>query len=73
MAQKEYAVVFEWAGQNYSAYVPDLPGCISTGKTFEETEHNIRKAIELYIETLKEDGQPVPEPTARVRSVAVAS
>lgn len=59
---KEYVVVFEWAGSNYSAYVPDLPGCISTGKTIEETEQNIKEAIELYIETLREDGQEIPEP-----------
>ena len=45
---KEYYVIFEWAGNNYSAYVADLPGCISTGKTLEETEINIKEAIELY-------------------------
>jgi len=44
---KEYLVIFEWAGSNYSAYVPDLPGCISTGKTIEETELNIKEAIKL--------------------------
>ena len=42
---KEYLVIFEWAGSNYSAYVPDLPGCISTGKTLDETEQNIQEAI----------------------------
>ena len=60
---KEYIVIFEWAGSNYSAYVPDLPGCISTGKTLEETEKNIQEAIELYIEVLREDGQPIREPS----------
>lgn len=49
---KEYLVIFEWASSNYSAYVPDLPGCITTGKTLEATEKNIREAIELYIDTL---------------------
>ena len=70
---KEYLVIFEWAGSNYSAYVPDLPGCISTGKTIEETELNIKEAIELYIDTLKEDGQLVPEPTVRGKAIAVAA
>ncbi len=70
---KEYAVVYEWAGSNYSAYVPDLPGCITTGKTLEETERNIQEAIELYIETLKDDGEPIPEPTTRAGKVAVAA
>ncbi len=70
---KEYLVIFEWAGSNYSAYVPDLPGCISTGKTIEETELNIKEAIELYIDTLKEDGQLVPEPTVRGKAISVAA
>lgn len=70
---KEYLVIFEWAGSNYSAYVPDLPGCISTGKTLAEIELNIKEAIELYLDTLKEDGQPVPEPTALGKSISVAA
>lgn len=70
---KEYLVVFEWAGSNFSAYVPDLPGCISTGKTIEDTEHNIAEAISLYIETLQEEGKPVPEPTTRAKSISVAA
>ena len=69
---KEYLVIFEWAGSNYSAYVPDLPGCISTGKTLAEIELNIKEAIELYLDTLKEDGQPVPEPTVLGKSISVA-
>ncbi|MBD2579351.1 type II toxin-antitoxin system HicB family antitoxin [Oscillatoria sp. FACHB-1406] len=70
---KEYLVIFEFAGNNYSAYVPDLPGCISTGKTLEETEFNIKEAIELYLDTLKEDNQPIPEPTVRVKAITVAA
>ncbi|OIP67680.1 MAG: hypothetical protein AUK43_18815 [Oscillatoriales cyanobacterium CG2_30_40_61] len=70
---KEYIVIFEWAGSNYSAYVPDLPGCISTGKTLEETENNIKEAIELYIDTLREDGQPIPEPILKVKAISVAA
>ena len=50
-----YAVVIEWGPHNYSAYVPDLPGCISTGKTVEETTRNIREAIELYLEPVEDD------------------
>ncbi len=68
---KEYVVIFEWADGNYSAYVPDLPGCISTGETIAETEVNIREAIELYIDTLKEDGQTVPAPSIQSKAVLV--
>jgi len=70
---KEYFVIFEWAGSNFSVYVPDLPGCISTGKTMEDAERNIKEAISLYIETLREDGKPIPEPSVQVRPVKVAA
>ncbi|HAT14084.1 MAG TPA: hypothetical protein DCS91_11375 [Microcoleaceae bacterium UBA11344] len=70
---KEYIVIFEWAGTNYSAYVPDLPGCISTGKTLEETENNIKEAIELYIDTLREDSQLIPEPSLKAKAISVAA
>lgn len=70
---KEYVVIFEWAGTNYSAYVPDLPGCISTGKTLEETENNIKEAIELYIDTLREDGKLIPEPSLKAKAISVAA
>ena len=66
-----YAVVYEKAENNYSAYVPDLPGCITTGKTIEETRRLIREAIEFHIEGLREDGQPVPEPTSLCEYVEV--
>jgi predicted RNase H-like HicB family nuclease len=59
-----YAVVIERAGDNFSAYVPDLPGCIATAATVEQVEHEIRKAIRFHIEGLKEDGLPVPAPTS---------
>jgi predicted RNase H-like HicB family nuclease len=58
------AVVIEKAGENYSAYVPDLPGCIATGTTVAETETEIRDAIRFHIEGLREDGLPVPEPVS---------
>jgi predicted RNase H-like HicB family nuclease len=69
---KEYAVVYEWAGTNYSAYVPDLPGCIACGDTVEETEQLIKEAIELYIEALREDDLPIPEPITQTGRIAVA-
>ena len=73
MKVREYTVIFEWAGNNYSAYVPDLPGCITTGPTIEETERSIKQAIELYIEVLAEDGKPIPEATTQAGRVAVAA
>ena len=66
-----YAIVVEKAGKNYSAYVPDLPGCIATGKTPEETEQLIREAMELHLNGLREDGLPIPQPSSRVEYVEV--
>jgi len=63
---RKYAIVIEQGANNLSAYVPDLPGCITTGRTIEEIEHNIREAIELHIEGLREDGDPIPEPHTSV-------
>jgi predicted RNase H-like HicB family nuclease len=59
-----YAVAIEKAQGNYSAYVPDLPGCVATGLTVEETEKEIRDAIRFHLEGLKEDGLPIPTPTS---------
>ena len=67
-----YAVVIEKAGGNYSAYVPDLPGCVATGKTEEEAEQQIREAIEFHLRGMREDGVPIPEPTSRVNYVEAA-
>jgi len=66
-----YAIVIEKAGSNYSAYVPDLPGCIATGLTVEETEAQIREAIEFHLEGMREDGLSVPEPSSQVEYVDV--
>ena len=66
-----YAIVIEKAGNNYSAYVPDLPGCVATGTTPEETERCMREAIELHLEGLREDGMPIPLPSSRVQYVEV--
>jgi len=59
-----YAVVIEKAKRNYSAYVPDLPGCVATGKSVREVEREIRKAIRFHLDGLREDGLPIPEPAA---------
>lgn len=66
---KRYAVVIEKAEGNYSAYVPDLPGCVATGDTVGETEKNIREAIRFHIDGLQEDRLPVPEPSARAEYI----
>jgi predicted RNase H-like HicB family nuclease len=59
-----YAVVIEKAKENYSAFVPDLPGCVATGPTVEAVEAEIRTAIRFHIDGLKQDGQPVPPPSS---------
>jgi predicted RNase H-like HicB family nuclease len=68
-----YAIVIENAGGNFSAYVPDLPGCVATGSTVQETELAIREAIEFHLEGLREDGDPIPPPSSRVDYVEVAA
>ena len=68
----EYAVVYEQTPNNYSGYVPDLPGCVSTGRTLEEVQENIREAIVFHIESLREYGDPVPEPRTLTGVVEVA-
>ena len=66
-----YLVVFERAGDNYSAYSPDLPGCIATGATRREVEKNIRKAIRFHVRGLIQDGVPLPEQVAFTEYVEV--
>lgn len=61
-----YAVIIEQAEDNFSAYVPDLQGCVTTGETIAEIERNIREAIEFHLEGLREDGLPIPEPSTLV-------
>ena len=67
-----YAVVIKKAENNYSAYVPDLPGCIATGATVEEAEQLIREAIEFHLAGLREDGVPIPQPSSQVEYIEVA-
>ena len=68
-----YAIVIEKAEGNYSAYVPDLPGCVATGATVEEAESQIREAIEFHLEGLREDGSPIPDAASRVEYVDVVA
>lgn len=68
-----YAVVIEKAQNNYSAYVPDLPGCVATGATIEDVEGQIREAIEFHLDGLREDGAQIPQPSSRVEYVEVAA
>jgi len=68
-----YAIVIEQASTNFSAYVPDLPGCVATGGTIEEVEEQIREAIAFHLDGLREDGLPLPPPTSHVEYVDVAA
>jgi predicted RNase H-like HicB family nuclease len=68
-----YAVIYERTGTGYSAYVPDLPGCITTGRTREETERLMVEAIEFHIAGMREDGEAIPEPTTLAGMVTVGA
>lgn len=65
-------MIIETGEQNYSAYLPDLPGCIATGKTLEEVKERMREAIELHLAGMREDGLPIPQPTTLADSVEAA-
>jgi len=67
----KYAVVFETSPRNFAAYVPDLPGCVATGRTKTAVERRIREAIRMHIEALREDDLPVPEPSSWAELVEV--
>ena len=67
----KYAVVIEKTGTGYSAYVPDLPGCVSVGATREEMDRNIREAIDLYLDELREQGAAIPIPSTDTAYIAV--
>jgi predicted RNase H-like HicB family nuclease len=68
-----FAIVIERAEGNYSAYVPDLPGCVATGDTLQDVEAEIRAAIEFHIEGMREDGLEVPMPQSKVEYIEVAA
>jgi predicted RNase H-like HicB family nuclease len=67
-----YAMIIEQGERNYSAYLPDLPGCIATGKTIEELKTRMSEAIELHLRGMREDGLPIPEPTSLAEYVEAA-
>lgn len=69
----QYTIVIERSPRNFAAYVPDLPGCVATGATREEVVREIREAIEFHIESLREHGDPVPEPQSTAAVVDVAA
>lgn len=69
----DYAVLYERGEPNWSAYVPDLPGCVATGQTRDETEQRIREAIAFHIEGMKLHGEPIPEPTIQAGIVSVSA
>lgn len=69
----KYAVVIEKAASNYSAYVPDLPGCVATGATVKEVEMEIREAIEFHIEGMRQDGEHIPQPSSTVEYVDIVA
>ncbi len=69
---RRYLIIIEKANDNYSAYSPDLPGCVATGRTFEQVKLAMQEAIELHIRGLEEDHLPVPEPRVWAEYVAVA-
>jgi predicted RNase H-like HicB family nuclease len=69
----KYAVIYEKSADGYGAYVPDLPGCVTVGDTLEETERNIREAIQGHISVMREFGDPIPEPTTVAEIVEVSA
>lgn len=68
-----FAIVIERAELNYSAYVPDLPGCVATGDTLSAVESEIREAISFHLDGLREDGLPIPQPSSVVEYLEVAA
>lgn len=66
-----YTVVFEKTSSGYSAYVPDLPGCVAAAKTLDETRTLMKEAVAMHIETMREDGEAIPEPTTIAGTVAI--
>lgn len=67
----KYAIVIERSSNGFGAYVPDLPGCVAAAETEAEVRELIREAIEFHLEGMREDSEPIPEPTARVGYVEI--
>ena len=70
---KEYTVIFERGEHNWSAYVPDLPGCVAAGATREETEKLLQEAMVLHVQAMHEDGDVIPEPSTEAGKIAVTA
>ena len=70
--KRKYAVLFEQAENHWAAYVPDLPGCITTGQTLEQTELNIQEAIQGHLQTMRDLGYPIPPATSVAREVEIS-
>jgi predicted RNase H-like HicB family nuclease len=73
LEEMKYAVIYEKSRTGYGAYIPDLPGCVAVGKTLKETQRLIREAIELHLQGMREDGDPIPEPTSIADYVTVSA
>ena len=73
MNMHKFLVIIENAGDNFSAYSPDLPGCVATGATREETERNMFEAIQMHLDGLREDGLPIPESTASAEYILLGA
>jgi len=67
----KYAVLYEKTSTGYSAHAPDLPGCIATGRTLAQTEKRMREAIEMHLDGMREDGDPIPMPTTIAKEITV--
>lgn len=67
----QYLVIIEKADGNYSAYIPDVPGCVATGKTPEKTLHTIKEALDMHLKGLADDGLPCPEPVTQANYLVV--
>lgn len=70
---KEYVVIYEHTENNWSAYSPDVPGCMATGRSREEAERNFADALAFHIEGLKQEGLPIPEPITETGRVSIAA
>ena len=71
MSTMEYAVIYAKTRTGYSAHVPDLPGCIATGRTLAVTQRRMREAIQMHLRGMREDGDPIPRPTTLVEQVEI--
>ena len=71
MKEKEYLVIYEQAEHNWAAYSPDVPGCIATGKTRAQVEHNFREALAFHFAGLRQEGLPIPEPMTEAGRVVI--